>query len=516
IKVLASDDFGGREPATPGEDKSIHYIADQFKAMGLAPGNGDSYFQEVPLVKIAASPDMQLTVDGGGESQSFSYGDQMMAWTKREVTDTGLDGSDMVFVGYGIVAPEYNWNDYADVDVKGKTVVILVNDPGFATQNDKLFNGNAMTYYGRWTYKYEEAARQGAAGAIIIHQTAPAGYPWEVVRNSWTGPQYELTSDNRHMDRAAVEGWVTHDVAESIFKQAGLDLDKLSKQAATPGFHAVHMNLKANLKLHNTELAHSTSHNVIARIKGSKRPDETVFYTAHWDHLGTDPTMKGDQIFNGAADNASGVGGLLELAQAFSKLKPAPARSVVFMATTSEEQGLLGAKYYAEHPIYPLATTVADINMDVLNIWGPTKDMTVIGYGSSELEKYLADATAKQGRTLHAEDHPEKGYYFRADHFEFAKHGVPALYTGAGTESTEHGKDWMDKQRADYTANHYHKPSDEYDPNWDLRGAVEDLKALFMVGKRLSSEDTWPNWYEGNAFRAIRDETSNVRSSNDN
>lgn len=504
IQAVSADSMEGRAPASVGEERTIAYLRDQFRAIGLEPGNGDSYYQEVPLVSITADPSMQLSVAGKGATHRYRYGSQFMGWTKRVTRRVDVAASPMVFVGYGIVAPEYRWNDYAGLDVRGKAVVILVNDPGFATQDTALFTGNAMTYYGRWTYKYEEAARQGAAAAIIVHETAPAGYPWEVVSGSWSGPQFDLVPPDSNMHRVKVEGWVTHDVAREIFRQAGLSYDSLKVPAATRGFKAVPMGLTASVGIGNT-LARSTSHNVLALRRGTTRPDEIVVYTAHWDHLGRDTTLAGDQIYNGALDNGSGTAGLLELAQAFAALDPAPARSVLFLSVTAEEQGLLGSKYYAANPVYPLNHTVADINMDILNWYGPTHDITVVGLGNSELDDYLRAEAEKQGRVLRPNPEPEKGFYFRSDHFELAKRGVPALYTESGIESIAHDSAWGREQRDIYTNEHYHKPSDEYDASWDLSGAVQDLRLLFRVGYRLANDTVFPKWSPTSPFKALRD-----------
>ncbi|HET7306965.1 MAG TPA: M28 family metallopeptidase [Gammaproteobacteria bacterium] len=509
IQVLASDKFGGRAPASPGEKLTIDYIRAHFKQYGLKPPVNDGYFQTVPLVKVTTDPHTTLTVAGGNKPLHFDYANDMIVWTTREAKHIDLKNSPLVFVGYGIVAPEYHWNDYAGVDVKGKTVVILVNDPGYATHNPKLFTGRAMTYYGRWTYKYEEAARQGAAGALIIHETGPAGYPWKVVSGSWSGPQFMLPPP-KNSYRPAVEGWLTHQSAEQVFAAAGLDLDKLQAAAARRDFKARPLHLTASVAFDN-RIAHVHSHNVIGMIPGREHPDDAVIYSAHWDHLGTHPNMPGDNIYNGARDDASGVAGLLELAQAYSKLKQPPARSVLFLATTSEEQGLLGAKWYTQHPVAPLATTVADINMDIMNVWGKTHDITVIGYGSSQLEDWLRRAAKRRGRALRPDPEPEKGFYFRADHFAFAKKGVPALFTEAGVDYLHHPKGWGLKKEHEYTREHYHKPSDEYNPKWNLSGEAADLKLLFTVGERLANSDAWPDWYTGNQFKALRDQTRGQR-----
>ncbi len=505
IRTISSDEFEGRLPSSRGEEKTIRYIKGEFEKLGLEPGNGDSYFQEVPLVSITVDPDTELVVQGGGNPHTFAYGKECMVSTRREMETVSLKNSEMVFVGYGIVAPEYNWNDYEGLDVRGKTVVMLVNDPGYATQDPALFNGNAMTYYGRWTYKYEEAARQGAEAAFIIHETKPAAYPWEVVENSWTGPQFGLRSKDGNMSRCAVEGWFTIESAQTVFRQAGLDLDKLKTDAAAAGFRAVPMHLNASVTLKNT-IEKSVSNNVIAVLPGQARADEYVFYMAHWDHLGIIHSLEGDQICNGALDNATGIAGLIELAEAFTKLSSPPARSIAFLAVTAEEQGLLGSEYYGEHPIFPRAQTVAAMNMDALNIYGRMKDVTLIGYGNSDLDDYVQAAASEQGRTVRPDPEPEKGHFYRADHFSFAKQGIPALYVTEGLDSVEHGEEWTKEQIAKYTENNYHKPSDEYDPGWDLSGMVEDLQLLFQVGYRLGSEDTFPNWKEGTEFRAKRDE----------
>lgn len=503
-KILSADEFEGRAPATPGEELTITYLRDHFEKLGLEPGNGDSFFQEVPVTQITTLPTVTMAIEGEDYQRELKYRTEMMVSTLRQVEQTGIENSDMVFVGYGVVAPEYNWDDYDGVDAEGKTVVVLVNDPGFATQDEALFNGNAMTYYGRWSYKYEEAARQGAAGVIIIHETKAAGYPWEVVSGSWSGPQTTLTAEDDNLDRAEVESWMQLDVARELFSAAGLDLDEQMAAAASVDFRAVPLNLRATVQLNN-HMRESTSKNVMALLPGSTRPDEVIIYTAHWDHLGKNPVMSGDNIYNGALDNATGTGGLLALAKSYAELPQKPERSILFLAVTAEESGLLGSKYYAENPIYPLANTVAAINMDAMAIYGRMKDVVVIGYGNSELDGYLAQAAKAQDRFLAKEPTPEKGFFYRSDHFSLAKHGVPALYAKAGIEHRENGAEWTKKKNAEYTAKHYHKPSDEYDPNWDLAGAAEDLQLYFDVGFTLANETTFPNWAEGNEFRAIRD-----------
>jgi Zn-dependent M28 family amino/carboxypeptidase len=504
IEVLASDEFEGRLPATPGEEKTIDYLKEQFERLGLKPGNGESWFQEVPLVSITADPAMKLSVRRRGTVKAYAYGDDFIAWTTRVVDRVDLEDSELVFVGYGIVAPEYDWNDYAGLDVRGKTVVILVNDPGFATEDTTLFNGRSMTYYGRWTYKFEEAARQGAAGALIVHETEPAAYGWATVANSWSGPQFHMVSADNNMSRVKVEGWLQLEVAREIFRMAGLDYDELKAKAVSRDFEAIPLGVTASVTIKNT-IDRLTSNNVLALLPGTDRADEYVIYMAHWDHLGRDASLEGDQIFNGALDNASGTAALLELAEAFASLEPRPRRSIVFLATTAEEQGLLGSAYYAANPVYPLEKTVAAINIDGLNIYGPMRDIIVIGYGNSELDDYLAAAAATQDRVVRPDAEPEKGYFYRSDHFPLAKQGVPALYTDTGNESIEHGEEWTRKMKDEWTAKYYHQVTDEYSPEWDLSGAVQDVQLLFRVGYRLARETTFPNWREGTEFKAKRD-----------
>ena len=504
IRTLASDEFEGRAPSTPGEEATVSHLVEQFRAAGLEPGNGDSFFQDVPLVALTERGEPRLAIRAGDTELAYAWPEDFVAWTRRVVESESIAGSEMVFVGYGTVAPEYGWNDYEGVDATGRTVVMLVNDPGFVTQDEALFRGNSMTYYGRWTYKFEEAARQGAAGAIVVHEEAAAGYPWSVVSGGWTGPQFDQAGEHGNMHRIPIEAWVQREVAREIFAAAGHDFDTLAKAAARPGFRAVPLGASASVAVSN-DIQRSESRNVLALLPGRERPDECVIYTAHWDHFGVgDETME-DPIFNGAFDNATGTAGLIELARAFAALPERPARSVLFLAVTAEEQGLLGSAYYAANPVYPTASTVATINLDGVNVDGPMNDITVVGMGASELDDHLAEAAARAGRTLRPDPEPEKGFYYRSDHFSFAKVGVPSLYTDSGIDHVEHGTEWTLARRADYTSNRYHKPSDEFDPSWDLTGALDDLELLFRVGHRLVTSDAWPNWREGNEFRAIRD-----------
>ena len=510
IAILASDEYEGRAPATPGEEKTISYLQQEFSALGIQPGNGDSYFQSVSVTETTTASDAVLMLEGNDYQVALSYGDQMMVSSQQQIPAISVLDSELIFVGYGVVAPERSWNDYAGIDVTDKTVVILVNDPGYATQDPNIFNGNAMTYYGRWTYKYEEAARQGAAAALIVHETGPAGYSWEVVSSSWSGPQIGLQAANLNVDKVDIEGWLTLDSAQALFAGAGLSYQQLKAAAAETGFSAVAMSdITATVNITNS-VRESQSQNLIAMIPGSQRPEETIIYTGHWDHLGVNLELPGDNIYNGAADNATGTAALLALAKLHAA-EPAPARSIVFLAVTAEESGLLGSRWYSENPIFPLEKTVANINMDNLNTFGPMRDIVVVGDGSSEMENYLQEAADKQNRDLAAEPNPERGYYYRSDHFNFAKVGVPALYAGSGEDSREHGREWGAEQAQEYTDNRYHAPSDEYDPDWDLSGAAQDIFIYFDIANKLSQETTFPNWFEGNEFKAIRDASASAR-----
>ena len=503
IKVLASDEFAGRAPGTIGEEKTVAYLTQQFQRLGLKPGNGDSYVQTVPMIESLVSADSSMRISHKGKSQNLLMGKDMVMGTRSEQAEVKLNASDMVFVGYGVNAPEQNWNDYAGLNVKGKTVVMLINDPGFHVGDAKLFEGRRMTYYGRWTYKFEEAARQGAAAALIIHDTEGAAYGWDVVKNSWSGAQFDLPISEDPDPRVPVQGWLTADSATQLFSNAGLDFMKLRAAANQRGFKAVALNSQLIVDLKNST-KRGESRNVLAILPGKTRSDEAIVYTAHWDHLGTHADEPGDNIYNGAIDNASGVAGVLEIAEQFTVNKPAD-RSVVFLFVTLEESGLLGSKYYAAHPVIPLAKTVAVINLDAMTMVGPAKDFTVIGLGNSELDDWLAPIAASQKRVLKQESSPEKGMFFRSDHFSFAKAGVPALYAKGGIENLEKGAEYGQSIIDDYTVEHYHKAADNFDPNWDLRGVVQDLNALQQLGKTLANSDKWPNYREGNAFKKARD-----------
>lgn len=506
IAVLASDEFLGRAPATLGEDRTLEYLQKQLEDLGCQPGNGNSYFQAVPLYEITANPDVKLSFSAGNKKLDLKYKEDFIGGTSRPVNEIKFDNSELVYVGYGIVAPEYNWNDYAGVDVKGKTVLILINDPGYATKDTSLFEGNSMTYYGRWTYKYEEAARQGASGALIIHSTAPASYPWGVVQNSWSGAQMYLRNDGKNMNDVELRGWVTEETGKKLFAMAGKNYEAEIKSASQHGFKAVDMNIKTSVDLKNN-VREVTSHNVVAYLPGSERPDEYVIYMAHWDHFGVNNTLQGDTILNGALDNATGTAALLELATAYKALPVPQKRSVVFLAVTCEEQGLLGSAYYGLHPTFPLNKTVAAINMDGINIWGKMKDITVVGYGKSELDKYADEVVKKYGRYVVPDPTPEKGSYFRSDHFSLAKVGVPSIYFGGGVDNIEHGKQWTLEQKEKWTKENYHKPSDNYRPDiWNFDGMIDDLDIYFEVGYKLSMTDKFPNWNLNTPYRSLRDE----------
>jgi Zn-dependent M28 family amino/carboxypeptidase len=504
VRTLASDAFEGRKPGTPGETKTVDYLVDQFRRLNLKPGNGTSYLQQVPMVEILPSSAPTLVITGHGASRALAYKTDMVIWSKRVAAAAVVKNSELVFVGYGIVAAEYGWNDYAGTDVHGKIVVVLVNDPGHVSDDPTVFKGRNMTYYGRWTYKVEEAARQGASGVLLIHDTDAASYGWDVVLSSWTGAQLDKDSVDGNAGRAAIEGWITGAAARALFAQAGLDFSSLTAGAAHPGFKPIPMGLFADAEVHDA-IRRFTSPNVIAILPGNARHREDILYTAHWDHLGRAEGSNGGEIFHGAVDNASGVAGLLVLAQSFVRTRPPPDRSIVFIAFTGEESGLLGSSYYAANPVYPLSSTVADINMDALHIGGPTRDVTVIGFGQSELEGYLRDAAALQGRELHAEPKPENGDYFRSDNFSFAKVGVPALYAVGGIDDSARGPAWGQAQLDDYNAHRYHQPGDVYSPDWDLRGTVMDLRLYYRVGLRLAQTRRFPNWYSTSEFRAARE-----------
>lgn len=510
IKTLASDEFEGRAPGTKGEELTVNYLTEQFKKIGLKPGNPDgSYVQNVPLAGYTPTPTMSFKA--GAKSMTFDPASDYIARSLRYVPEVKVVNSDLVFVGYGVVAPEYGWDDFKGVDVKGKTVVFLINDPAIPDPNDpskfdeKMFKGKAMTYYGRWTYKFEIASEKGAAAAIIVHETGPAGYPFAALA-SWRQESFDIRTPDKNMGRVAVESWITDAKAKELFAAAGQNFDALKKAALSRDFKPVPLNAKAGISI-KSALREVDSRNVVAKIEGAdpKLRDEYIVYTAHWDHMGRDPKLKGDQIFNGALDNASGTAALLEIAEAYAKLPAPPKRSILFLAVTAEEKGLLGAKYYAASPLYPLERTLANINMDGFNQWGRTKDIEIIGFGNSTLDDLATEIAAAQGRVVKPDAEPEKGFFYRSDHFEFAKQGVPALDPGSGTDYIGKPADYGMKKRDEYTTNDYHKATDEVKPDWDLSGAAEDAQLLFQVGYRVAEGAAWPEWKPGTEFKAKRE-----------
>jgi len=503
IVTLSSNEYQGRRPFTQGEIKSIAYLQKTYKGMGLEPGNGNSYLQDVPLVEISPKYVSPLKVQGPKGSFELKNMDDFVLWTERTDTVQTLNNDDVVFAGFGVVAPEYNWNDYAGLNVKGKVVMVMVNDPGFETGDTTMFKGKTMTYYGRWTYKYEEAIRQGAKACIIVHNTKAAAYPFNVVQNSNGGVKLHLDKSANHAYQMAMQGWVTHPAAVRLLQAAGKDTNVLHT-ANNRGFKAFDMGIKLSATV-KTKVVFNKSHNVIAKITGTKRPDEYVIFSAHWDHLGVGkPDEKGDTIYNGALDNASGTAAILEIARAFKSMKTPPERTIVFLSVTAEEQGLLGSEYYGEHPVYPVDKTVADINIDGINNYGKTKDVAISGNGQSELEDYLKAELAKNNRYLAPEAHPEYGTYFRSDHFSFAKVGVPSITVDAGVDVVGKGKKYGQQMQDDYTAHRYHRPADQYDVTWNLDGGLEDIELMFQIGKRMAFESTFPQWKEGSEFKKLR------------
>ena len=513
IKVLSSDEFEGRAPGTAGEDKSVAYIQQEFTRLGLLPGNPDgTYIQNVPMVGIVSST--SVTFEVGGKTLTPAVLNDFVAVSRHVAPKVEVKDSEIVFVGYGVVAPEYGWDDFKGVDVRGKTVVMLVNDPPVPDPkdptrlDDSMFKGKAMTYYGRWTYKYEEASAKGAAACLIVHETGPAGYPYAVVQGSWGRENFALESPNGNADRVSVEGWIPLAYAKTLFSAAGFDFDALKAAAVRKDFHPVDFHAKASFAVENRTRP-LASRNVIAKIEGSDPSlrDQVIIYSAHWDHLGRNPHLKGDQIYNGALDNASGCAGILEIARRFSALPAAerPKRTLLFLAVTGEEQGLLGSEYYAQHPLYPLTKTVADINIDGMQTAGPSRDIEVIGYGNSTLDDLAASVLAKDGRVLVPDTQPEKGSFYRSDHFEFARVGVPAFYTSSGTDIIGQPAGYGRMRRDEFVSTDYHKVSDEIKPWWDLRGAAQDAGALFQMGLELSAGESWPQWKPGCEFKDRRD-----------
>jgi Zn-dependent M28 family amino/carboxypeptidase len=512
IKVLSADDMEGRAPGTAGEDKAVDYIESQFKAIGLQPGNPDgSYIQKVPLVGITATDRQPLTFTKGSQRLELKWKEDVVAWSKHVAPLASVQDSDVVFAGYGVEAPEYTWNDFKRVDVKGKTIVVLVNDPQIPdpsnpTQLDpKMFNGKAMTYYGRWTYKFEEGARKGAAAVLIVHETGPAGYGFNVVQGN-LAEKFDLVAPDKNMHKATIEGWITTDAAKKLFAMSGQDFDALKKQALSRGFTPVALGVKASMAIGNS-LRTIDSRNVVAKLEGSDPvlKNQYVVYSAHWDHLGVGEPVKGDRIYNGALDNASGVGTVLEIARALKQAQPPARRSFLFLMVTAEEKGLIGSEYYSLNPLYPLAQTAANINIDEINPWGRTKDVSVIGLGASDLDDYLRAAAQEQGRTLTPDAEPEKGFYYRSDHFNFAKQGVPALDPNPGDTFIDKPADWVKAKKNDWDNNIYHSPQDEVQPDWDLSGAAEDAQLFVAVGYRVANAAALPQWKPGNEFKAKRD-----------
>jgi Zn-dependent M28 family amino/carboxypeptidase len=507
LQAVSSDEMLGRKPFTAGEERSTKYLADEFKRLGLQPGPEGSYFQPVPLVEITGTPSSTLQIKGNGQALSFGHKTDFVAFTQREQPQVAVSNSPLVFAGYGVVAPEYGWDDYAGLDVKGKTVVVLVNDPGNAGNDTTLFNGKAMTYYGRWTYKYEEAARHGAAAVLIVHDTKPAAYPWSVVLSGATSPKLRAQTANQGADKCALEGWLTLDAAKKLFQAAGLSYDQLYTAANTKGFRPRPLGGLTLTGSIRNKLRRQTSRNVLAVLPGTTRPEEYIIYSAHWDHFGVGKAIAGDSIYNGAVDDGTGLAALLSIAEAFQQAREKPQRSLMFLAVTGEEQGLLGSAYYAQHPLFPLNKTVADLNMDMLWPYGPMKDLTVIGYGQSELEDYARAAAREQDRYVLPDQTPETGMFYRSDHFSFAHVGVPSLYASGGFESRTGGKEAIAQQRQNYTTNLYHKPADQFDPSWDLTGIAQDAQLYFRVGQRLARETTFPRWRAGSEFKAARDKS---------
>jgi len=504
IRTLSSDEFEGRSPGSKGEQLTVAYLEDQFRGMGLEPGNPDgSYLQKVPLVGITADPTMNLTFSGRGRTLEPKFQNDFVAWTKRMQDSVAMD-AEMIFVGYGVQAPQFQWDDFKGTDVKGKVIVVLVSDP--AVWDVKVSGRKAMTYYGRWTYKFEKAAELGAAGCFIIHETERAGYPWDVLRNGGSGEQFDLANPDKNMGRAAVEGWITSELAEALFKLAGKDLAALKQAAASRDFRPVPLGVRARLAIKN-RLRTVDSHNVLARLTGSdpKLKDEYVIYAAHWDHLGIGPEVNGDKIYHGAKDNASGTASLIEIARTFKQLRVPPRRSLLFLAVTAEEQGLLGSRYYTEHPFYPLARTAAAINMDDMNALGRTRDIVMIGRGSSTLDEIVEGAAREQGRSVKPDPEPEKGLFFRSDHFNFAKQGVPAFDPDGGIDYIGKPAGWGLQMRQRYTREDYHNPSDKIKDYWDLSGLVQDCQLYFLVGYRVANDRQMPEWKPGAEFKAKRE-----------
>ncbi|MGQ1910254.1 M28 family metallopeptidase [Marinifilum sp. RC60d5] len=504
IKELASDEYQGRKPFSEGETKTINYISNIYKEIGLKPAVGNSYFQEVPLVEVSLKAPKYLKLESLNKIQNLKYARDFVVFSRRLKDTIKLNKSELVFAGYGIVAPEYNWNDYKNLDVKGKTVIVMVNDPGFGSTDKSFFKGNEMTYYGRWTYKYEEAARQGAAGLLIIHQTKPAGYPWSVVLNSASVPKlYQQAADN-YRSRCKIEGWISWETAQSIFADSGKKLINELQEASKANFKGYSLHKKASISFQNT-IRFDKTHNVIGVLPGSDLANEYIFYSAHWDHLGIGPKINGDSIYNGAVDNGTSLAWMFEIARAFKSMPTKPSRSIVFLAPSAEESGLIGSGYYVDNPIFPLNKTIANINNDLMLPYGKMKDVMITGYGQSELEDYVEKAAKKQGRYILPDPNPQSGMYFRSDHFSFARVGVPALFARGNNDHAEKGKEYMSKKEEEWLANNYHKPADQYEEWWNLDGIAEDAELLFNVGWELANQKNYPKWKDGSEFKTKRE-----------
>ena len=506
LSEISSDAYEGRKPFTEGERKTVAYLEQQLKSIGVAPGNGDSYFQKVPLVEITGQPAEIMSFRSNKTQIDLNYKRDFVGYTERIQDTISITESEVIFCGFGITAPEYQWDDFEGMDVTGKTIIVLVNDPGFGSEDDSFFKGNTMTYYGRWTYKYEEAARRGAAAVLIVHETASAGYPWFVVEGAGSGAKLNLKPEDGAPYKAGIQGWISLDAARNLFDHAGFEFGAEIRKARTPDFKPFSLGYTMSHTLTNS-YKFDDSQNVVGIIEGSVRPEEYIIFSAHWDHLGIGKVVDGDSIYNGALDNGSGIAAVLSIAKAM-KRSPPPERSVVFLFVTAEEQGLLGSQYYAENPIYPVSRTVANLNLDGMNALGPMKYLTITGIGHSELDEYARDEAMKQGREILPDQEPEKGYFFRSDHFNFAKVGIPALYAEGAYEHAELGKDYVKEKRAEYVSQRYHQPADEYVPEeWDLRGIVQDAQFYLNVARKLASENTWPEWKDGSEFKSIREKT---------
>lgn len=507
IERLASDDLLGRPPAGPGAQETMDYIAAEMKNAGLKPmGKDGTYFQPVTLTEMTVKEDSFAYIKTPDAVIDYKSGENAVYWTKQFTPSVSVTDSPLVFVGYGVVAPEYNWDDYAGIDVEGKTVVMLVNDPGFEDKNEAQFKGETMTYYGRWTYKFEEAARQGAAGVIVIHEEAPASYPWAVVQGGWTGPQFDLVRPDKGMSRAELESWITFDQAKELFAAADMDYLTEKAKAKKAGFKPVSMKgLSLSAKI-NQDITTAQSANIAGGVVGSKYPDEYILYMGHWDHMGRDTSIEGDQIFNGAVDNATGTAAIIEIGEAFAKADTPPERSILVVAVTAEESGLLGSAYYAEDPVVPLKQTVAGINIDAILPIGETNDIIVVGYGASQIEDRLKMLLEADGKYIVPDQNPSAGYFYRSDHISLAKKGVPMLYADSGVDHVTKGKEFGMEFGEIYTKERYHKVGDEFSADWDMSGIVYTSQLFYELGQNISSTEEWPNWYEGNEFRALRDE----------